>query len=270
MITITDNEFNQIKNYVINNFGIDLSKKRVLIETRLQNYLAQKECNNFSDYYNKIVNDRSGSEIKELVNHITTNYTFFNRENSHFDYLKNQVLPYLTKNIDNRDLRIWSAGCSSGQEAYTLSMIVGDYFGKEILYWDTSILATDISNDMLEIAQTAIYTDQQIIDLPSAWKLNYINKIANDKNAIIDKIKKNVIFRKFNLMNEIYPFKKKFHVIFCRNVMIYFDNETKNKLVNKFYDNLEYGGYLFIGHSETVDSTASKFKYVLPAVYRKE
>ena len=270
MITITDNEFEQIKNYVISNFGIDLSKKRILVETRLQNYLLERNCINFSQYFSKILNDISGNEIKELINHLTTNYTFFNRENAHFDFFKKKILPHLLNNIHDRDLRIWSAGCSSGQEAYTLSMIINDYFGNGILYWDTSILATDISNDMLEIATKGIYSDQQINDVPPSWKLNYFNKTEQDKNVIIDKIKNNIIFRKFNLMNEVYPFKKQFQVIFCRNVMIYFDNETKNRLINKLYNSLEQGGYLFIGHSETIDSNYSHFKYIMPSVYRKE
>lgn len=191
------------------------------------------------------------------------------REAEHFYYFRDIVLPYLSSTVSEKDLRIWSAGCSSGQEAYTLAMIIDDYFQNSKIFWDTKILATDISSKVLSVAKTGIYSKDEIAPLPSLWKLNYFNKIDNNNYEIVSKIKKEVIYRRFNLMENVFPFKKKFHTIFCRNVMIYFDEKTKIDLINKFYDKMEYGGYLFIGHTETLPSNKIEFKYIAPAVYRK-
>jgi chemotaxis protein methyltransferase CheR len=148
-------------------------------------------------------------------------------------------------------------------------MIIDEFFGKEKFYWDTKVLATDISSKVLEEAKKGVYKNTQTDTLPSKWRLSYLNKIDSECSAFNDKIKSEVIFRKFNLMETVFPFKKKFHVIFCRNVMIYFDSKTKCELVKKFYDLLEPGGYLFIGHSESLNREETNLKYIMPAVYRK-
>jgi chemotaxis protein methyltransferase CheR len=115
-----------------------------------------------------------------------------------------------------------------------------------------------------------VYDNEEIAVLPAQWRLGYFRKYDCNSSIVIDKIRNEVIYRKFNLMEEVFPFKRKFHVIFCRNVMIYFDNKTRDKLINKYYEHLEHGGYLFIGHSESINREASKFRYIMPAVYRKE
>lgn len=156
------------------------------------------------------------------------------------------------------------------EESYTLAMIMDEFFGRNKGMWDTKILATDISAKVLDVARRGIYNDNRIMPLPPAWRMNYLKKIDDENYIISDKIKNEVIYRKFNLMEETFPFRKKFHVIFCRNVMIYFDRETRNELIEKFYDMTSYGGYLFIGHSEYIDRTKTKYKYVAPSIYRKE
>lgn len=270
MISITDKEFYQITSYIKTNYGINLKdEKRTLLTGRLQNVLLENGFSNFTDYYKYIHSDKTGRAVKTLVEKITTNHTFFMRETDHFEYFKDIVLPYLSKVVRNNDLRIWSAGCSSGEEPYTLAMIIDEYFGKEKIWWDSQILATDISSKVLNKAVQGVYSNDAIDALPSLWKLNYFKKLDLEKSEINDKIKKEVIFRKFNLMEGTFPFKNKFHVIFCRNVMIYYDNQTKVELVNKFYDNMELGGYLFIGHSESLDRNETKFRYIAPAIYRK-
>ncbi|MHB8064854.1 MAG: CheR family methyltransferase, partial [Ruminiclostridium sp.] len=172
--------------------------------------------------------------------------------------------------ISRKDIGIWSAGCSSGEEPYTLAMIIDEFFGIESRNWDTKILATDISSKVLDMAIHGIYENDRIASLPPQWKMNYFKKLDDDKFILIDKIRNEIIFRKFNLMDKIFPFKKKFHVIFCRNVMIYFDNKTKMELIEKFYNLTEPGGYLFIGHSESLGQDNINYKYVIPSVYRKE
>ncbi|MBB6216219.1 chemotaxis protein methyltransferase CheR [Anaerosolibacter carboniphilus] len=271
MITITTKEFKQLADYIKVNYGIHLKEeKRSLITGRLHHVLISKNFRSFTEYYDYIVADKAGHAVATLIDKITTNHTFFMRETDHFYFLRDKVLPYLVGTAKDKDLRIWSAGCSSGEEPYTLAMILDEFLGKEKVWWDTKILATDISNSVLDTAQKGIYSNEGIASLPAQWKNSYFKKLNNENSVLIDMIRNEVIYRKFNLMEEVFPFKRKFHVIFCRNVMIYFDNKTKNDLVDKFYDAMEYGGYLFIGHSESLNRDATKFKYIMPAVYRKE
>lgn len=270
MITITKNEFTQLAEYIERNYGIHLKEeKKTLIISRLHNELVKSNCKNFTQYFEYVRSDKTGKALTELINRITTNHTFFMREAEHFYYFRDKVLPYLSTTVKNRDLRVWSAGCSSGQEPYTLAMIMDDYFNQDKPSWNTQILATDISTKVLHEALEGIYGEDEIASIPAKWKINYFQKLDNGSYMVTDKIKKEVIFRKFNLMENPFPFKKKFHTIFCRNVMIYFDHNTKMGLINRFYDMLEEGGYLFVGHTESIPSNKTGFKYVMPAVYRK-
>jgi chemotaxis protein methyltransferase CheR len=148
-------------------------------------------------------------------------------------------------------------------------MYIDEFLEKEKMWWNTKVLATDISSKVLEEAVKGIYNNEELTNLSSVYKLNYFRKYDDENSILTEAIRNEVIFRKFNLMDEPFPFKRKFHVIFCRNVMIYFDAETKQNLVNKFYDALEYGGYLFVGHSESISRDGTKFTYIMPAVYRK-
>jgi len=269
MITINDKEFKELTEYIQRCYGVNLTQKRHLIEGRLANLLVERGYTSFSEYFSDVFNDHSKVELTNLINRLTTNHTFFMRETNHFDYFRDRVLPLLKTTVKTRDLRIWSAGCSSGQEPYTLAMIMEDFFGAEKLQWDTKVLATDISVQALGIAELGVYSEEGMQDLPTIWKLNYFEKIDQQNFQVISKLKAEIIFRVFNLMDAVFPFKKKFHVIFCRNVMIYFDYKTKMQLINKFYDLTEPGGYLFIGHTESIVRNETKYRYVMPAVYRK-
>lgn len=269
MIEIKDSEFRELTSYIKNNYGINLSQKRNLIEGRLSNMLIEKGFTNFLEYIQYIFADPTKMEITSLINKITTNHTFFMRETDHFTYFANKVLPYLQATNKQKDLRVWSAGCSSGEEPYTLAMIMADYFGEEKKIWNTQLLATDISVKVLDLAEKGAYPLEVLQELPGNWRANYFKRVNKDVYQIDDKIKKDVIFRIFNLMDEKFPFKQKFHVIFCRNVMIYFDQQTKRELITKFYDMTESGGYLFIGHSESISRDETRYQYVMPAVYRK-
>jgi chemotaxis protein methyltransferase CheR len=271
MITITEKEFMQLSKYIKDNYGINLKEeKKMLLIGRLHNVLSELDFENFSQYYQYLISDSSGKAVSTLLNKITTNHTYFMRENNHFQYLKEKVLPYLAGTIKDRDFRIWCAGCASGEESYTIAMIVDEFCQREKLWWDKKILATDISENVLNTAIKGIYHKEQILALPDKWKKEYLKKYDEENFIFVDKIKDEIIYRKFNLMDRTFPFKKKLHVIFCRNVMIYFDNDTKNELVRKFYNNMEQGGYLFIGHSESLNGEFRGFKYIMPSVYRKE
>jgi chemotaxis protein methyltransferase CheR len=271
MVNITEKEFKQFADYIITNYGINLTaEKQSLVAGRLNNVLISKNFKNLTEYMEYVVSDKTGQAVVTLLDKITTNHTFFMREADHFYYFRDNLLPYLSRIIRDKDLRIWSAACSSGEEPYTLAMIINEFFGKEKVLWDSKILATDISNNVLEIAKKGIYSKERISALPTSWKLNYFHEIDAENSILNDKIRNEVIYRRFNLMDSVFPFKRKFHVIFCRNVMIYFDNKTKNELAEKLYDMTEYGGYLFIGHSESLNRDFTRYKYIMPAVYRKE
>lgn len=271
MISINTDEFKKLSEYIKKNYGINLrEEKRALVNGRLQSVLIEHNFHSFTEYYEYLIHDKSGEASEVLLNHITTNHTFFMREPDHFYYFRDSVLPYLKTKVTDRDLRIWSAGCSSGEEPYTLAMLIDEFFGREKPLWDAKILATDISNRVLDKAKRGIYNNKDLVQLPTNWKLNYFKKIDASTSSISEQIKKEVIFRTLNLMLPAFSFRKKFHVIFCRNVMIYFNSETRDELARKFYNLIEDGGYLFIGHSETLNREKTDFKFIMPAVYRKE
>lgn len=269
MLEIKDAEFRTLTRYIQQNYGINLTRKRTLIEGRLSNIILEKGYHSFGEYIDYALNDPTGQEIVVLINRLTTNHTYFMREASHFDYFRDQVVPFVAADSADRDFRIWSAGCSTGEEPYTLEMILHESFSGGGPAWDTQILATDISERALAIARKGEYAANAVSGIPPMWKMNYFEKTDADTVRVRDTIRRDVVFRRFNLMEEQFPFRRKFHVIFCRNVMIYFDLPTKEALVRKFYQSLVDGGYLFIGHSESIDREASGFRYIMPAVYRK-
>ncbi|MDR1440342.1 MAG: protein-glutamate O-methyltransferase CheR [Clostridiales bacterium] len=269
-ISITEKEFWQIVDLLKNKYGINLSQKKNLIVGRLQNHLRRSNFESFSEFFDYVISDRTGEAITLLINKLTTNYTFFLREMEHFDYFKQTVLPHIVATEKGKDMRIWSAGCSSGEEPYSIAMYVADYFGSNKNGWDSKILATDISERVLSLAADGKYLSESLEGLPAMWRANYFTKADGEYEQVVERLRREVIFRKFNLMESLFPFRKKFHIIWCRNVMIYFDAQTKKALIDKFYDQTETGGYLFIGHSESIARSDTKYKYIMPAIYRKE
>jgi len=274
VMTLSDSEYRAIRELVYKHFGINLTdRKRSLVVGRLQKLLRAKGFRSFRQYYEHILGDSSHRALQELANRISTNHTFFYRERAHFDFFTATVLPRLTselKSLNSRDLRIWSAGCSTGEEPYTLIMLMMEYFGAEYRMWDAGILATDISEQALSTARNGIYPEERTALIPPALKHKYFVNPGNGELAIRDSVKREAVFRRFNLMNERFPFRKPFHVIFCRNVMIYFDQATRDALVRKLHEMTTPGGYLFIGHAETISRGTSLYRHIMPAVYRRE
>ncbi len=267
---ITDNEFRRIVLYVKKNYGIDLSQKRILVGGRLENYLARNGYASYDEYMAKVEKNPKSQEATDLINALTTNHTYFMRESAHFDYMSRIVLPWAkAKAARDRDLRVWCGASSTGEEPYTLAMVLLDFFGIDHKNWDTRVLATDISTRVLEHANRGIYLKEEIAPLPQKWKQRYFKQIDEEEFRVKDELKKEVIFRQFNLMNP-FPFKRKFHIVFLRNVMIYFENDTKCQLIRKIYDYMEPGGYLFIGTTESLDRSRNPFQYIQPSIYRKQ
>ena len=273
MIEFTDREFEELTSFVKVNYGINLAGKKSFAEMRLGRLMEENDYDTFTGYFDFVCSDISGVAISAFISALTINYTLFYRESYHFDFLAREVLPHLyRKEQTTKDLRIWSAGCATGEEPYTIAMIVSDFLGMHRSLWDMKILATDISTVALKKGIAATYPDDSIDSLNPYWIRNYFVKDTDYSGTvtIAPTIKDEVIFRKLNLIGDSFNFKKKFHFIFCRNVMIYFDEPTKNRLIKKFCDVLEDGGYLFIGMSETIERNDLSLKYVMPSVYRKE
>lgn len=268
-MTIEDRDFRHLCEYMHKNYGINLEKKRTLVEGRLMNSVATSGFDGFHDYLDDIFEDKSGKKIDQLLTKLTTNYTYFMREDVHYKFLVSTALPEWTARIRDYDLRIWSAGCSSGEEAYTAAIVLDNYFGSSKGRWDSTILATDISPRVLRLGMDGIYMKEHLERLPEAWVRKYFKPLGDDKFEIVPAIKKEVLFRELNLMGSFSHFRRKFHIIFCRNVMIYFDSPTKAALARRFHDVLEPGGYLFIGLSETLSGIFDGFEQVAPAIYRK-
>lgn len=264
---ISDADFNRLYTFIQSNYGIDLSKKRQLITGRLSSTIRQKGYKSFSEFVNHLLTTRDNEEITLVLNKLTTNYTFFMREQDHLELFAKRILPDLVnRHQKDRTLSIWSAGCSSGEEPYNLSMYIFDYLGAQAKMWDTRILATDLSEQALASAKRGTY---QLPDtLPPEWRRKYFIDNKDGTHTVNDDLKKNLVLQKFNLMDRI-NFRRKFDVIFCRNVMIYFDQPTKDALVQRFYDATVPGGYLLISYSENLSST-SPYRRIAPATFQKQ
>ena len=250
--------------------GIDMSKKKEIMTGRLENYVVVHGYASYDAFMNALETDPTGHMEKRLIGMLTTNHTFFMREFEHMEYLSRVVLPELSKKeAKTKDLGIWCAAASSGEEPYMLAMLIKDYFGLDHANWDTTILATDVSAEILEQATRGIYTADAIAPMPAQWKRRYFKACPDGLHyQVTDEIKKEILFRRFNLMSP-FLFKHKFHIVFLRNVMIYFDNKTKQELIRKVYQCMEPGGYLFIGRTETIDRSVAPFQMIQPSIFRK-
>ena len=265
-MSISDADFRRLANFVQSNYGIDLSQKRQLITGRLSVTIKQLGYSNFTDFVDHLLKTKDEKEVTLLLNKLTTNYTFFMREQDHLDYFRDQIIPDIVRRHErDKSLAIWSAGCSSGEEPYNISMYLFDYLGAQASQWDTRILATDISAQALNTARQGIYELPDTI--PAEWRRKYFTDLKNGRHQVVPAIKNNVIFQTFNLMDPI-RFRRKFDVIFCRNVMIYFDQPTKDALVQRFYDATNPGGYFLISYSENL-SPGTSYRRLAPATFQK-
>ncbi len=273
MMPITNAEFHAIRDLVYDRFGITLSdQKKNLVVGRLQKILRERHYTTFKQYYDVLIADKTDKLISQLANQITTNHTFFFREPDHFDFFRSTILPEMTqrhKQKGDDDLRIWCAAASSGEEPYTILISMMEHFGHDYKNWNAGLLATDISEKALVAAKKGVYEPHRLQGVPDAIVKKYFRRVG-DMFEVVDALKKEVTIRRFNLMNKTLPFKKPFDCIWCRNVMIYFDAETKIELVNRMYKQCVKGAYLLIGHSETLGRDQTPWVYIKPAVYQKQ
>lgn len=264
---ILECDFERLVKFVKFKYGINLQDKKFLVETRLSNYILDCGFRDFADYCTALYNDTSGREVANMINRITTNHTYFMRETEHFEHFVSVFLKDAVKTKKDRELCIWSAGCSFGNEPYNLAMCANEFFGSEKKNWDCRILATDVSFHALRNAKNGMYPEQDLEMLPPGWREKYFIKKAKGIYQVTDEIRNDVIFKYHNLMEPI-EFKKTFDLILCRNVMIYFDERTKSLLCRRFYDATNEGGYLYIGHAEAAPEDM-KYKKIKTAIYRK-
>lgn len=273
LITATDSEFNEISSLVYTKFGINLTdKKRNLVNGRLQKILKKYSLKNFTEYLSMLKTENKDSLYSELIDEISTNHTYFYRESQHFDFLIQKALPEIEayhKKKGSKNFKIWCAASSSGEEPYTIAIHLLEYFGTSYSQWDGGLLATDISEDILRKAQQGIYNQENIAKVPPKILAKYFD-LKDNKYYVKEILKKEILFRKLNLVSPSFPLKGNFDLISCRNVMIYFDKETREALLNKMYNLLRPGGYLFVGHSESLNGLRTPFSFVKSAIYRKD
>ena len=265
--TILDEDFNRLTNFIKTQYGITLQEKRQLVTSRLSSLVSEQGYTSFTPFITQLLKEKDPQKIELVLNRLTTNYTFFMRETEHFDFFTKVILPELVHKYERKkSIAIWSAGCSSGEGPYNLTMYIKDFLGLQASQWDTRILATDISQQALSKAKKGIYEVPDTV--PESWRRKYFKKVEGSRYAVTPDVRNNVIFQTFNLMDPI-KFRTKFDVIFCRNVMIYFDQPTKDALVRRFHDATVPGGYLMISHSENLSKDAP-YITVAPSTFRRK
>jgi chemotaxis protein methyltransferase CheR len=259
---LTAREFARISTLMHEQFGVLLSGKEGLMAARLGKKLREGGFTTFGRYFDQVLADRSGTLLIDMVDALTTNHTSFLREPLHFEFLANSIVPTVPAGTT---LDIWSAACSSGEEPYSIACsLLGNTAARNLKF---RILATDISTKALSKAKAAIYPAERFRDVPPAWRQSFLIKTKEGAFQIRPEVTAQVEFRRLNLMDAI-THGRRFHVIFCRNVMIYFDRDTQAGLVRRLGACLEPGGYLFVGHSETLTAIDHGLEYVKPAIYR--
>ncbi len=261
---LSQREFEEIRGLAHRTFGLDLkSGKEELVSARLRKLVRANGYRSFQDYFRHIVEDRTGTALAAMIDALTTNHTSFMREPDHFDFLRQRLVPEFG---ERQIFEVWSAACSTGEEVWTLACLLNECLGNG----KARILATDISNRVLRTASEGCYGTDRCAGIPSAWLSRYFIPDGRPARSyrIVPAIRAQVQFQRVNLVEPI-SWSRQFPVIFCRNVMIYFDRPTQEQVVNQLANFLEPGGYLFVGHAESLTRVSHGLEYVRPAIYRK-
>lgn len=267
MVELSNAEFKEMYDYIRTRYGLNLEKKRYLIESKLWIELARTKSDTYEEYWRKLRNDGTGAMERRMMNLLTTNYTFFCREEQHFEFIRRNVIPAFPAGR-KRPLRIWSAGCATGQECYTLAMELADCSRLGILKVPFAILGTDISETAVATAQKGMYGSADYARLPAAWQSIYCESFQDGEFRVKESIRAYTDFMRQNLA-DLPPMRPTYDIIFCRNVLIYFREKESVILIDKLTDALLPGGYLMIGHTESLLAIETELKYIEPAIYRK-
>ena len=270
---ISDKEFNILSDFIYKNFGIKMpSAKRVMLQSRLHKRLRSLSMADFGEYIDYLFSSEGKkTEVTEMMNVVSTNKTDFFRESAHFEFIENYILPKFATERPNQQIKIWSAGCSSGEEVYTICMTLEDFkrFNTKMNF---HVFGTDISTEMLKKAKSAIYNYDRTTGISNDRKKRYL-LISKDRSTnlvkVIPNIRNKVSFSRLNFMDKHYNVDSGFDIIFCRNVLIYFDRETQEKVINRLCQKLDTGGFFFLGHSESVTGLNVPLKQLKPTVFQK-
>ena len=270
---LTPMDFQRFRDLIYQEAGIALNDTKIdLVRGRLTKLLNQRRLQSFHDYYEVLRGDPTGAEISAFIDAISTNKTDFFREASHFEFLERELLPGLIrtkKARGDRRMRIWCAAASTGEEPYTLAIVLNRLDLLNGSAWDTKILATDISTKALDHAVHGVYSPDRTKPVPPAELRALFDRLPDGRYRAAQGLKQAIRFGRVNLLEERYPFRGPFDFIFCRNVMIYFDAPTRERIVNRMAKFLAPGGHFFIGKSESLTGLEHPYSYVMPAVYRR-
>ncbi len=273
-VNLSEDDFRRVSDIIYQHCGINLHDgKKSLVRARLAKRIREGKFKSFASYVDYALSAEGKDEFRNLVDSISTNLTSFFREKGHFAYVRDVFLPHLVSSQNRKSaqrIRVWSAGCSTGEEPYSIAITLQEELEK-YGSWNIKILASDVSTRVLNHARDGIYLADKVAPLSAQQKQRFLRMVKTEQGKsyqVQDALKKMIRFRYLNLMEE-WPFTGPFDIIFCRNVMIYFDKPTQERLVNRYYNCLSPGGLLFIGHSESLASVNHKYRYVQPATYAK-
>lgn len=273
---LTAKEFAQLSQFIHTEYGIKLPPvKMTMLESRLHKRLRATGKPDFKEYCEYLFSkEGQEKELIQMVDLVTTNKTDFFREPAHFSFLREQWLPEWLENRSSvqEKLKIWSAGCSSGEEPYTLAMVLQEFSQECGIPVDYAILGTDLSTEILSKAVKAIYTEEKAAGIPLSLKKKYLLRSKSPGNntvRIIPALRAKTSYMRLNFMDAAYDVPDEYHIIFCRNVLIYFDRATQEKVINRLCKKLKPGGYLFLGHSESITSMQVPLKQIKPTIFTR-
>ena len=271
---LTQDEFDKLSSFIYKESGIKMPQvKKIMLQSRLQKRLRELKMTSFKDYCEYVFHkDNTGIEIIHMLDVVSTNKTDFFREPIHFDFLSKEVLPQFYENRRvNGPLKIWSAGCSSGEEPYTIAIVLQE-FANANSGFDYSIVGTDLSTQILQKSVEAVYKEDRVANIPMDIKRKYFLKSKERTNPtvkVVPELRKKVRFGRLNFMDAYYDIPETFDVVFCRNVLIYFDRATQEKVINKLCSKLKSGGYFFLGHSESIMNMDVPLKQIKPTIFHR-
>ncbi len=273
-LVISDREFSTVQKLIYDLAGIVLSdSKRIMVQGRLNKRLRALEMESYGDYIDYLLDPRHADETPLFINALTTNKTDFFRERHHFDFLANTAFPEFVRRSKQgraQRLRIWCSASSTGEEPYSIAIAIREFFGLDSP-WDIRVLASDIDTAVLDAAKKGVYAEDRLMDMPRPIVLKYFDRESRTSTDWIAKssLRDLITFRRINLQEASWPIQTSFDIIFCRNVMIYFDGESQRKIIRHFSDYLDPDGYLILGHSESLIGISDQFKLLGETVYHK-
>lgn len=271
---LSEADFSRLSAFIYNTAGIKMPPaKRIMLQSRLHKRLRELGMDSFSTYTDYVLSERGQQEeLIHMLDVVSTNKTDFFREPVHFDFLRDQVLPEFYSDASNRTLKVWSAGCSSGEEPYTIAMVISEYLQRGVR-GDFQVLGTDISTRILHAGVNAVYKEDRVAGIPLELLHRYFLRSKDREQPtvrIVPDLRRKVRFQRLNFMDSTYNVGDMFNVIFCRNVLIYFDRKTQEEVISKLCTRLVPGGYFFLGHSESIMNMDLPLSTIQPTIFRRK